>query len=213
RARSLFATIANDLSPALPAPLPSRFQTSGGQAGGGGTGATPGGTTPATGASGQNTGTTPGGVAAAASATTSVVDSGSFLFTVQGTSSQLTVFISRVPQAPSYGADNPAVVSDIRRITYWLAGSTSDPLALAREEVRRVTSDDEAPVPPDIPDEASFVKAEEVKSLQFSYFDGNEWLDSWDGAAPGSDGVTPQGPPPLIAITIGLAPGNGPSDQ
>ena len=44
-----------------------------------------------------------------------------------------------------------------------------------------------------------------MKSLQFEYFDGQSWQDSWDGTQVGSDGVTPIGPPAAVAITIGLA--------
>jgi hypothetical protein len=69
-----------------------------------------------------------------------------------------------------------------------------------------VTSDDATALPPDIPDEASLVIAEEVKSLTFSYWDGTNWQDTWDGTQTGSDGQTPIGPPLAIAIVIGLAP-------
>jgi hypothetical protein len=63
-----------------------------------------------------------------------------------------------------------------------------------------------AAVPPGIPDEESMVIAEEVKSLSFSYFDGTNWLDTWDGTQPGPDGSTPVGPPLAIAVTLGIAP-------
>jgi len=45
-----------------------------------------------------------------------------------------------------------------------------------------------------------------VKTLTFSYFDGTDWQDSWDGTQLGSDGMTPVGAPLAIAITIGIAP-------
>src|SRR5262249_17299391 len=59
-------------------------------------------------------------------------------------------------------------------------------------------------------DEASHVIAPEVKSLQFRYFDGSNWQDSWDGTQPGPDGVTPQGPPRAIELTIGFGTPDNP---
>jgi prepilin-type N-terminal cleavage/methylation domain-containing protein len=162
-----------------------------------------------------------------------------FNLAVQGDSEHLTLFVTRIPQTPgipgfdtSNVANDPNGIpptSDVWRITYWLAGGGSEPLGLARQEIQLSTSDD-ATVPADqIPDEANFVIAEEVKSLSFSYWDGTTWQDSWDGTqAPtinggvsaggtssGSSGSTssgsttsngyPAGPPLAIAINIGLA--------
>ena len=120
------------------------------------------------------------------------------------------LYISRVPRELNSipGNDNTALplVSDLRRVSYWVAGGGDDPLGLARQEVTMVTSDQAmADVPPSIPDEASMVIAEEVKSLTFSYWDGTSWQDSWDGTAPGADGSTPVGPPVAIAVTLGIA--------
>jgi hypothetical protein len=53
-------------------------------------------------------------------------------------------------------------------------------------------------------DELAFVKAEEVKYLRFSYFDGTAWQDFWDGSQVGSDGYTPIGPPVAIGIELGV---------
>src|SRR5207253_917962 len=101
-------------------------------------------------------------------------------------------------------ADGRGVNSDLRRVTYWLGGN-GEPLGLCREELRSVTADDaNAPLPPNVPDEPSYVLAEEVKSLRFRYFDGTSWQDSWDGTAPGPDGPTPKGPPLAIEITLGV---------
>jgi hypothetical protein len=70
-----------------------------------------------------------------------------------------------------------------------------------------VTSDDAGLSPPEVTDPLSKqILASEVKSLEFSYFDGTSWQDSWDGTTIGADDVTPIGPPVAIAITIGLAP-------
>jgi hypothetical protein len=101
-------------------------------------------------------------------------------------------------------ADALPIVSDVRRVSYWLAGNGDG--GLARQELQLATSDDTSNLPPNIADEASLVIAPEVKSLTFSYFDGTDWQDSWDGTQPGSDGVTPMGPPLAVAITIGIAP-------
>ena len=56
-----------------------------------------------------------------------------------------------------------------------------------------------------------------MRSLNFQYFDGTDWQDSWDSTALGPDGVTPLGSPLAIAVTIGIAPqhtaGPAPSDE
>jgi hypothetical protein len=133
---------------------------------------------------------------------------------VQGDTSWIMLYISRVPQQvnPIPGADDPTQplgASDLRRVSYWLAGGGDSPLGLARQELTAVTSPDAtAAVPPGIPDEASMVIAEEVKSLTFSYFDGTNWQDTWDGTVAGPDGSTPVGPPVCIAITLGIASGS-----
>jgi hypothetical protein len=120
------------------------------------------------------------------------------------------LYISRVPRElnPIPGSDTPDQpmgLSDLRRVSYWLAGGSS-PSGLARQEVTAVTSPDAiGNVPPNIPDEDSLVIAPEVKSLTFSYWDGNAWQDTWDGTAAGPDGSTPVGPPLAIAITLGVA--------
>lgn len=131
---------------------------------------------------------------------------------VQGDSGRLTLYISRIHRDPRFvvpemsGTDAVSVESDLRRVTYWLAGGTESPLGLARQVVRLVTSEDQmAALPPDIPDEANYLLAEEVRSLRFSYFDGTNWQDSWDGTTLGDDGVTPIGPPAAIAIVIGIS--------
>lgn len=46
--------------------------------------------------------------------------------------------------------------------------------------------------------------ASEVQELAIRYFDGTDWVDSWDGSTPGPDGKTPQGPPRAIEITLGI---------
>ena len=82
---------------------------------------------------------------------------------------------------------------------------------MARQEIPLVTSDDALQnLPPGIDNESSYVLADEVRSLNFQYFDGTDWQDSWDSTALGADGVTPVGSPRAIAVTIGIAPSRGP---
>jgi hypothetical protein len=132
---------------------------------------------------------------------------------VQGDSTHLALYVSRFPREAYLSITDPTnpnaqqVVSDLRRITYWLAGSGDSALGLARQEIKLATSDDalNAIPPNDGSDEAAQVIAEEIKSLEFSYFDGMSWQASWDGTTTASDGVTPIGPPMAIKITIGVA--------
>jgi hypothetical protein len=209
-ARFLLARISSDITPSLGPPEPARFRASsgGGQSGGGGAqqGGTPttapvtgGGTTPATSTS------TPATASSSASSSSTPATS-QFTFQVVGDASQLTLFVSRVPRNPKTqaGTDTAPVSSDLRRISYWLAGSGGEPLGLARQEITLVTAEDAQALPQGGDDEAKLVIAEEVKSLSFSYWDGTAWQDTWDGTATGSDGVSPLGPPLAIAITIGL---------
>ena len=221
-ARTLVNRIANDIAPSINLVDPTRFQSGGQSSSGGGTGstgaATTGATTPTTGTTTTPTtgsGTTTG---AAATSTTTTTTTGPPILLMQGTTDTLTIWVSRVP----YDANNPNSqnnlnnplappgLADTRRIDYWLAGGGG--LGLARQEQTAITGDDAAPgtSPPDVSDPNSkLIIAPEVKSLQFQFFDGSAWQDSWDGTVTGADGVTPLGPPAAVAITIGLAPPDG----
>ena len=126
---------------------------------------------------------------------------------VQGDATHLSLYASRVPREAIQAYDasqdptNPSGFSDLRRVSYWLV----DGGGLARQEFLQVTSDEALnQVPPNIPNEGSYVIAEEVKNVAFSYFDGQNWQDTWDGTEVGSDGQTPIGPPVAIAITLGM---------
>ncbi len=152
---------------------------------------------------------------------------------LQGTSTQLSIYASRVPRealqalnpnnAAASGSNNsgsgngaPAQpnqgVSDLRRITYWL--SSSSPGGLARQELLDVTSpSDIANLPPGISNESSYIIHPEVVSVQFQYYDGTNWQDSWDGTQVGSDGKTPQGPPVAVAITLTISLPSGTRTQ
>lgn len=130
---------------------------------------------------------------------------------VIGTSTELNLFISRVP-SEAYGTNpngaDAQLTSDLRRIVYWVAPE----VGLCRMEARIITADDAQTT--DIPAETEpFLLAPEVRSIEFSYFDGTSWTDNWDSSIPGVDGVTPVGPPRAIQVRIGMQPpgqaGNG----
>jgi hypothetical protein len=131
---------------------------------------------------------------------------------VQGDSSTLNLYLARVPREaiPTDPDVAPQTVSDLRRVSWWM---TDD--GLARQEVNVETSQDALDnLPPGLPDEEDYVVASEVKSLQFQYFDGTSWQDSWDCTTVGEDGVTPIGPPQAIRVTMeittsGSGTGNG----
>ncbi len=224
-ARTLLKQIANDIAPDLATADPMRYQQ-GGQSGAGGAGAagaSGGGTSSS--ASSSSSGSSSDASAGSASATagnniasssstfssmsgTAATSSpnGLAVLALQGTSNTLTLYVSRVPTDPKAGADNPLQqqpgVSDQHRIVYWLA----DGVGLARQDVVATTSEDalNQNVPSGAPDQYTKVLAKEVTDLQFQYFDGSEWQDSWDGTQVGADGVTPIGPPLAVAITIKL---------
>jgi hypothetical protein len=217
-ARALVHRMANDITAAVAPPSPTRYQASSGQGSGGGSsggqggGGAAAGATPAASGSGSPS-SAGGGTGSSGSGSGSTTGSGNYVFTLQGSSTQLTVYVNQIPRelltpAALQGSDNPPLASDLRRITYWLAGDGS--LGLARQELLLVTSDDATSVPPDgVSNEADYVIAPEVKDLTFSYFDGTNWQDSWDGTTTGSDGVTPIGPPQEVAVVLSIVPPGG----
>jgi hypothetical protein len=141
------------------------------------------------------------------STTTGVQTNSSFILTVQGTSTTLALFITRVPRdilQMLTSGQMPAVPSgDQRRIAYWLASSGT---GLARQELPLVTSDDAGTAPGTGENDDQYVLAPEVQSLTFSYFDGTNWNDTWDGTTAGGNDNVPIGPPVAIAVVVGLAP-------
>ena len=152
----------------------------------------------------------------AAAATTTPPTPYAFNLGVQGTSDRLTLYISKVPMAAKSAVDaegNPLngdrpLDSDLRRISYWLAGGNDTPEGLARQEVVMVTNDDEInSMPPDVSDPVIF--APHVIWLQFEYFDGTAWQPEWDGTALGPDGLTKVGPPMSIRITMKIGRTDG----
>jgi prepilin-type N-terminal cleavage/methylation domain-containing protein len=221
--RAILARFTDDISSSLGTINLSSNIASGSSASSNPSSSTP--STPAT-----NQGTTGGtanatgnaggaGAAPAQAASNSGSSSVQFNLGVQGDNNTLVLYVSRWPReataAARYGNLDPTIslgISDLRRITYWMVAPNGGPGGLARQEIIPVTSDDlMSAVPPDIPDEATYVKAEEVRNLRFTYFDGNTWQDTWDGTALGPDGVTPVGPPAAIAIEVMIAPHGEPS--
>ena len=112
-----------------------------------------------------------------------------------------------LPTDPSI---TPPVVSDLRRVSWWLPTG-----GLARQEVSIETSLDALDnLPPGIPDEDSYVIAPEVKNVQFQYYDGTDWQDTWDCTTLGADNLTPIGPPQAIAIVLDISnPQDGVKDE
>ncbi|HVK12594.1 MAG TPA: type II secretion system protein GspJ, partial [Gemmataceae bacterium] len=111
-----------------------------------------------------------------------------------GDSGKLTLYVCKVPKEVTDGL-TPA---DVRRVTYWMTNK-----GLARQEVPWVTSE-RLQLSTDLylddgrePD--SYVIAEEVTRVQFSYWDGSAWQDTWDGR--GADG-TVKGPPMAVRVTF-----------
>jgi prepilin-type N-terminal cleavage/methylation domain-containing protein len=204
--RSLLKRISYDLSSGLGPIGPVQAASSG--SGGGGSAAGAGGASGAGGVGAAGGASSAASATAAPAVTTPAVQS--LGIGVQGDNQTLTIFVSRLPplDRTAYDPSSPngqqqTGFSDQRRITYWLSSAGDG--GLARQEILRVTADDEnTQMPPGVPDEASLIIAPEVVSLQFRYFDGTDWQDTWDGSQPGPDGMTPMGPPRAIEVTIGL---------
>jgi prepilin-type N-terminal cleavage/methylation domain-containing protein len=153
-----------------------------------------------------NTSTTGGNNPTTNTATTTT--STAPVFNLQGDSQRLILWVSRISADLSQWQTNQAVTSDLRRITYWVAGGSGSPLGLARQEIKQATSDDALnSTPSAIPDEGSYVVAEEVQNVAFRYFDGTAWQDSWDGTQADASGAS-TGPPQAVEITLSILPPN-----
>jgi prepilin-type N-terminal cleavage/methylation domain-containing protein len=125
-----------------------------------------------------------------------------FRLGVQGGPATLTLYLSQLPT--ELDTSRAEILSDLRLVSYWLATDGTRPLGLVRREFKQVTADQAtgSPFAADSATEGVHMMAEEVQSLQFRYFDGTNWVDTWDGSATGPDGLTPIGPPQLIEITM-----------
>jgi prepilin-type N-terminal cleavage/methylation domain-containing protein len=87
-------------------------------------------------------------------------------------------------------------LSDLRRISYYFVSGKG----LMREEDAQATSDNA--MNPNYPQEDANIIAPEVTNVQFSYFDGFNWQDSWDATQLSADQITPQGSPRAIKIML-----------
>ncbi|MCE9567228.1 MAG: prepilin-type N-terminal cleavage/methylation domain-containing protein [Planctomycetes bacterium] len=118
---------------------------------------------------------------------------------VIGSTTQLTIFASRVPTIlGTPGGLNQTQTaqasSDLVRIDYWFAASGG----LCRQERPWVTADqtgNNADI--DRANESMNLIAEEVSSVTFRYFDGSSWVDSWDTTS-----STMPTPPVAVSITL-----------
>jgi type II secretory pathway component PulJ len=218
-ARSLLARLDADVSAVATLIDPERFRTQNSSSGAGtgsgqsaGAGSLPGSSNASSGSTTASggTGSTPSSSSSNGSSVSG--DAITLPLSVQGDSTTLHLFIARLPREamPLNPNATPQLASDLRRVSWWMASG-----GLARQESPVATSDDAlSDLPPGIPDEDSHVLASEVKSVQFQYFDGSSWQDSWDCTSPGDDGVTPIGPPQAVAVTIDIAtPQNGVKDE
>jgi prepilin-type N-terminal cleavage/methylation domain-containing protein len=183
--------------------------------GGAGSTTTTGATNTATGAGASATGTsTNTGETTTGESTTSgsTTTTGGGLGPVQlplgiiGSSTELHLFVSKVPGEVfnSSMGDGGQLTCDLRRISYWAA---SEGQGLCRMESRLITSEDATLI--ELPGNVQeYILAPEVQTVEFSYFDGTAWTESWDSTEIGQDEKTPKGSPRLIAVTLGvLLPG------
>ena len=185
----------------------------------GGTTSSTGGTTGTTGTptTGTTTTDTTGGTTSTTTPSTTTGTSTTTALTepfnigVAGGPDYLILTIGRVPRELSiYQADpeKAQVVSDLRRVMYWLGSGNK---GLARYHSTRVTAADLATGPEAVPEGEIQYLAPEVAALTFEYFDGGGWVESWDSSF-AEDGTTPQGPPAAIRITVSLRRGEADAD-
>jgi hypothetical protein len=220
--RAIIMRLENDLSsglgPVAP-PIDNSAKNTGRQSGGMGTGASG-----ASGTAGAS-GTSAGGTSSGAGATTdpsmgndpAVVEAGMsdtipFQAGVIGETDRLTIYAARVA---GFGKDvdesgERPNAADARRVTYWMTDK-----GLARQERPWITSLNlQTSTDPEIEDgkeEHDYVIADEVTRIQFEYWDGSTWTDSWDGRATNADGKTLKGPPMAIRVHFWLKlPGEDP---
>jgi hypothetical protein len=174
-----------------------------GATGAGATGA--GGTSSGSGTSGGTS--ADGGMGSDTGAVVEEVTTDTIPFTagVIGSSEQLTIYAARVAGIGRTVDDsgegaNPA---DARRIVYWMTDK-----GLARQEQPWLTAQQvQNSTDPDIEEgkeEKDYVIADEVTRVQFEYWDGSAWQDSWDGRETNADGKTLRGPPMAIRVHFWL---------
>ena len=119
--------------------------------------------------------------------------------TMIGTNSSIMLDISRLPRLDQYNplmekpSEMQSTISDIKTVTYFVSSMRGgyDPKisqreseitgGLYRRELDRAVGNFRGEETIGIqPDEFTQLVASEVAELQFRYFDGNDWSDSWD---------------------------------
>ncbi len=241
--RSLFDRMDSDASCVIGLGDTARFRLkqSTGSSGGSSGGASTGGATSGAATGGATGGSTTGGSSSSTSSITSMSSNGGIStytnqngvqvillpYGVQGDAQHLNLFISRVPREMldaqlQQQEGSSTTAGDVRRVSYWLNGDNGSGQGLLKQEVPMVTSDDAGAIdlsslPPgngtNLDDPTVKMVLPEVRSLQFEYYDGANWNDTWDStalpttgpAASGTDGVTPQGSPVAIRVTVEIA--------
>jgi hypothetical protein len=128
-----------------------------------------------------------------------------------GNATQLQIDVSRLPRMDQYRFSNQTGssqtnqsassmpvdrLSDVKNVTYYLYGesfssgageASSSNFGLIRREVDRASSvaSSEQNQTGGL-SEGDILLASEVKSIEFLYFDGSDWLDYWDSSVQGS---------------------------
>src|SRR5262249_62309889 len=117
-----------------------------GGATGGGADGTAGGASGTPGTSGSGTSPMSGSPSSGTTTPTTSSGTSSFNLGVQGDSTRVVLFVSRLPYQAKSGTnpngDVPEGSCDLSRITYWLVQGTSGPIGLARQEVHQIMADD-----------------------------------------------------------------------
>ena len=117
---------------------------------------------------------------------------------VLGTTTQLTIYASRVPNILSTPGmlnqtSDAQQSSDLVRIDYWKGAN-----GLCRQERPWITADQTGnSFAVDTSVEGTSLIAEEVSDVYFQYFDGTSWLESWDTTS----GMSPT-PPVAVSVTL-----------
>ncbi|MFO0825805.1 MAG: prepilin-type N-terminal cleavage/methylation domain-containing protein [Gemmataceae bacterium] len=123
---------------------------------------------------------------------------------VLGTSTQLTIFGSRVPSILATPGllnqqSSSATGSDLVRVDYWKGTG-----GLCRQERPWVTADQTGNnFSFDLSNEASSLIADDVSDVLFEYFDGTSWVQTWEGGS----GTVPT-PPLAVRVTLSFSPAN-----
>ena len=119
-----------------------------------------------------------------------------------GTSEQLILFVSKLPQwlSDREADPNAAIPSDVRRISYYLHSSGK---GLCRQDRQWITADRVGnSTELDRETEDADIIAPEVVALEFGYASGTDYISEWDGTQAALDGTSTTGPPRAIKVTL-----------